>query len=80
VKAPHFKIPMWLAKVMVTFTSPYYGLTNIKPRFTKDSLRILESNSFISCEKASHQLGYSSRPLGETIADTIQWFKERNIL
>ena len=76
VKAPHFKTPMWLAKVMAIFTSLYYRLTNTKPRFTKDSLRILRSNSFISSEKASHQLGYSHRPIRETIVDTIQWFEE----
>jgi len=76
VKAPRFKIPMRLAKVMVIFTSLYYRLTNTKPRFTKDSLCILRSNSFISSEKASHLLGYSHRPIRETIVDTIQWFKE----
>jgi len=75
-KAPQFKVPLWLARVMVIFTAPYYSLTKTKPRFTRDSLRILRSNSFISSEKASHQLGYSHRPIREAIVDTIQWFKE----
>ena len=76
VRAPRFKIPLWLAKVMAIFTSPYYSLTNTKPRFTMDSLRILRSNSFISSQKASQQLGYSHRPIREAIVNTIQWFKE----
>jgi len=76
VKAPRSKTPIWLAKAMVIFTSLYYNLTNTKPRFTSDSLRILRSNSFISSQKASHQLGYSHRPIREAIVDTIQWFKE----
>ncbi len=80
VKTSHFKMPLGLAKAMAIFTSPYYSLTKTKPRFTPDSLRILRSNSFISSEKASHQLGYSHRPIRETIVDTIQWFKERGML
>ena len=76
VKAPRSKTPIWLAKAMVIFTSLYYNLTNTKPRFTSDSLRILRSNSFISSQKASQQLGYSHRPIREAIVDTIQWFKE----
>ncbi len=80
VKTFHFKLPLGLAEAMAVFTSPYYSLTKIKPRFTPDSLRILGSNSFISSEKASNELGYSHRPIRETIVDTIQWFKERGML
>ena len=76
VKAPRSKTPIWLAKAMVIFTSLYYNLTNTKPRFTSDSLRILRSNSFISSQKASQQLGYPHRPIREAIVDTVQWFKE----
>lgn len=76
VKAPPYKIPFWLARVMVMFAPLYYRLTRAKPRFTSDSLRILRSNSFISSKKARRQLGYSPRPIRESIADTIQWFKE----
>ena len=75
VKAP-LKMPMWLAEVMATFASPYYRLTKTKPRFTRDSLRILRSNSFISSHKASRELGYRHRPIRESILDTIRWFKE----
>lgn len=43
---------------------------------TPYSLETLESNGNFSHEKAEHELGYRTRPLEETLADTIQWIKE----
>ena len=76
VKAPRYKMPFWLARVMVIFAPLYYRLSGAKPRFTSDSIRILRSNSLISSQKARRELGYSPRPIRESIADTIQWLKE----
>jgi len=76
VKTAHFKLPAWLAGAIAIFTPAYYRLANKKPRFTKHSLRVLRSNSIISSQKARQQLGYSPRPIKESIADTVQWFKE----
>ncbi|MCK4257508.1 MAG: SDR family oxidoreductase [Halanaerobiales bacterium] len=76
IKTPTIKIPTWLAKTLAIFTPLYYNLTNMPPRFTSYSIRVLHSNSMISCEKASRELGYSSRPIRETIADSLKWFRE----
>ncbi len=76
VTTPRFKMPIWLAKIIATFTPLYYSLTKTKPRFTRYSIRTLTSNSVISHEKAGHELGYSPRPIRESIVDTVQWFKE----
>ena len=76
VKAPSFKIPLWLTRIITAFTPLYYTLTNTKPRLTNYSIQTLNSNSLISCEKARYELGYSPRPIIETIKDSIQWFKE----
>jgi dihydroflavonol-4-reductase len=61
---------------MANIAHIYYILKDIPPMFTLDGLRILTSNSFISHEKAHRELGYSPRPLKETIADTIKWYRE----
>jgi dihydroflavonol-4-reductase len=76
VAAPRFKMPIWLAQIIATFTPLYYSLTNTKPRFTRYSIRTLTGNSVISHEKAVRELGYSPRPIRESIVDAIQWFKE----
>ncbi|MBU4292521.1 MAG: hypothetical protein KJ770_00520 [Actinobacteria bacterium] len=49
-----------------------------KPIFTTYSLKTVKSNSFISHKKASEELGFSPRPIRETIEDNIKWFKENN--
>jgi len=43
-------------------------------------INTLQSNSYISSEKASKELGYNSRPVRKSIEDTFKWFKENKIL
>jgi dihydroflavonol-4-reductase len=51
-----------------------------EPVYTRVSLRTLNSNHFISHERASRELGYQPRPITDTLADTLQWFIEKNYL
>ena len=76
VKAPSLKVPIWLARIAAKVTPLYYRLTRTKPRFTTYSIDVLCSNSLISSEKARRELGFSTRPIRESIADSVLWFKE----
>jgi dihydroflavonol-4-reductase len=49
-------------------------LSNTEPLFTRESLEVLVSNRSISSGKARAELGYSPRPLAQTVADTLDWF------
>ncbi|HVM71006.1 MAG TPA: NAD-dependent epimerase/dehydratase family protein [Anaerolineales bacterium] len=71
------KVPFSLAELAARYTPWYYKRTQTKPRFTPYSLEVLRSNANISCLKAWKELGYKPRPLYESIADTVRWFKER---
>lgn len=68
-------IPFSFARLAARFTPWYYRRRNVKPRFTSYSLETLRSNSDISHEKATRELGYRPRSLLETIADTVDWFR-----
>jgi dihydroflavonol-4-reductase len=68
------KIPFSLARLTANFTPLYYRLTHGKPRFTSYSLATLTANSNISHSKAHLELGFSPRPLRESLADTVKWF------
>jgi dihydroflavonol-4-reductase len=70
------KIPFDLARFAAFFTPMYYRLAQITPRFTPYSLEVLQSNSHISHEKATRELGYQPRSLYESIGDTVRWFLE----
>jgi dihydroflavonol-4-reductase len=76
VKAPSFKVPVWLARTVGKVAPLYYRLTKTKPLFTTYSVDVLTSNSLISSEKARCELGYSPRPTKESIVDAVSWFKE----
>lgn len=80
VKAPKYKVPFWLAKMAGIFTPIYYKLANKTPRFTNYSINTLQSNSYISHEKASRELGYKARPIKKSIEDTFEWLYENKML
>jgi dihydroflavonol-4-reductase len=72
-----FRVPLPLARFAARFTPWYYQRSHKSPRFTPYSLEVLQSNSFISHNKATLELGYQPRPLFESIQDSIQWFFEQ---
>jgi hypothetical protein len=56
-------------------------MLNQHPLYTQASLDIIQEGSKnIINEKAAKELGYNSRPLQETIKDTIEFFKEKKII
>ena len=54
----------------------FYRLTKSPPRFTRYALRTVRANSAFCYAKAQRELGYTPRPLPETITDTIDWWRE----
>lgn len=76
IEMPSFKAPYWMAYIWAVFSPLYYKITKTRPRFTVYSLHVLKSNSMISHEKASIELGYSPRPIRQSIADSIKWFEK----
>ncbi len=76
VKAPTFKVPASLARIIAPLTPIYYSLTRTQPLFTSYAVYVLASNSLTSHDKASRELGYSHRSSKESIVDAINWFKE----
>ena len=75
VPRPKYKLPLAVAKIIAAFMPIYYKLSKAKPQFTLYSLNTIQSNSNISHKKASRELGYTTRPVKESIKETIEWFK-----
>ena len=69
-----------LARLGVPIVSVISKLTGKTPLYTSFSLQALKSNRHMSHEKASRELGYQPRPFRESLADTLQWFKDRGQL
>lgn len=75
-KAPSLKVPLWLVKGVSKISPLYYKLTGKEPLFTSYSIDVINSNSKISYVKACNELGYSPRPIKESIQDSVEWIKE----
>ena len=73
--------PFWLARFGVPFMALYVQWKKQEPLYTKTSLDILQSaNQHILNNKAGRVLGFSPRPLEESVADTLEWFKKHQYL
>jgi len=68
-------LPLWFAKLTAPLSELYYKVLNQPPLFTSYSIFTLNTNANFSHEKASIELGYTSRPMKQTLSDTINWLK-----
>lgn len=76
IKAPNHYLPVSIGKLIGSLMPIYYWSTGIRPYFTRYSVEVLCSNSFISHEKATKELGYNPRPIQNSVQDAILWLKE----
>ena len=76
IRSHEIKIPGWLLKLIAPLAELFYKITRTRPRITRYAIETLLSNSRITCRKAETELGYRHRPLTETVADTVQWWRE----
>lgn len=77
--------PRWRVPIAPLFplalVAEFAGLvTGREPFLTLDGLRMARHHMFFSDAKARRELGYSSRPYREGIADAIAWFKQAGYL
>ena len=75
-----YGIPVWQLYMMAGMAWAWNWVKDTVPGFTLDEARIIKSNSNISHEKAARQLGFQPRPMKETAADSIAWFRQNGRL
>ncbi|HSW58602.1 MAG TPA: SDR family oxidoreductase [Dehalococcoidales bacterium] len=75
IKPPRLMVPCWLAKAAGVIITPFLLRLKKKPLLTPYSIDVLQSNSQIDSKKTRKALGFSARPLIESLRDTVLWFK-----
>lgn len=73
-------LPMWFVKGTIKLSELYYKVLKKTPLYTSYSLYTLSSNANFSHEKASRELGYTTRSFDHTIKDTVEWLKSQKRL
>jgi dihydroflavonol-4-reductase len=78
--APLITVPLGLAEAFAPLMVLLGRFNGIHPIYTRVTLRALRSNRQVSHDRAASELGYTVRPLAETVGDTLTWFQENGYL
>lgn len=71
------ELPLFAASIGLPFVKSYAYLTKKSPLYDKAYIDILQDgNKLTLSTKAQEELGYSVRELGETLTDTVEWFRK----
>lgn len=79
-KVPTRALPLWVGWVLLPFALAGSVLTKQDPFITADMLRASVSNTVVSHDKAHRELGYTIRPLRESLTDAVAWYRQRGWL
>jgi len=73
-------LPLWFARMTAPLSEIYYKMLKQPPLFTSYSIFTLNSNASFSHDKAAKELGYTTRPMRQTLTDTVRWLGENGRL
>jgi dihydroflavonol-4-reductase len=76
-RPPRLVVPMALARLGAPFVESLWQLAGAEPLYTRESLHALRHYRDVRNAKAASELGHAPRPLEETLADTLAWFREQ---
>src|SRR5262250_741455 len=79
-KPPRVRLPLAPLYPLAIVAEGVGLITGREPFLTLDGLRMARHHMFFNDAKARRELGYSSRPYREAIADAIAWFRQHSYL
>ena len=79
-RPPHIRLPRSLIYPVAVGAEALAWVTGRTPFVTRDGLRLAKYKMFFTDAKARRDLGYTSRPYAEGLADAIAWFRSAGYL
>lgn len=80
-KTPKRTASLFFARMGVPFIKIYAAIKKEHPLYTSDTIDILKlSHHNVSCKKAQKELGYTARPIEDSLLDTFDWFKQNGLI
>lgn len=76
VRAPKISLPLRLVSPLASLVQRLTPV-GVEPVFTPDSMHALRFSPSVSHHKAAVELGYTSRPIHETVNDALEWFEQQ---
>jgi dihydroflavonol-4-reductase len=80
VRMPKRVLPLWAGWAMLPITLAGARLSGRPPLFTAGVLRASVSNRVVSHEKARQELGFDPRPVRDSLADALAFYREQGWL
>lgn len=77
---PRIRLPYGAVLPMAYLAEAAARITGRSGRLTLEGLRMSRKRMFFSSAKAERELGYTSRPAVDALADAVRWFRERGLL
>jgi dihydroflavonol-4-reductase len=69
-------LPLWVGRMAAPFAEGYALLVHQKPLFTRYAIHTVSTRGTFSHAKATTELGYDSRPIEQTIEDTVGYLQQ----
>ena len=79
-RPPRIRVPIAPLYPLAVAAEAWARFTGREPFLTRDGLRMARHHMFFNDAKARQELGYSSRPYREGLADAIAWFRKAGYL
>jgi len=73
IAPPRLTVPSGLARAVAPVALAWSRLAHADPLFTPEGLRALATDPIVDCSRAVRDLGWSPRPLVDTLRDTYAW-------
>lgn len=70
-------LPLWFVRIVAPLAELHYKVRKQPPLFTPYSIYTLSTDTHYNHEKATKELGYTTRDMAETLRDTYRWLKEQ---
>lgn len=74
-RAPTVRLPVGAVYPLALLAEGWAQVSGREPFVTRDGLRMARKHMFFSDAKARGELGYSSRPYADALADAVAWFR-----
>jgi dihydroflavonol-4-reductase len=69
-------LPRWVPHVLITGIGLWYRIRRKTPPVPRSLLQLVGRHAWYDAKRAREELGWQPRPLQETLAHTVRWFRE----
>ena len=74
------KIPNFFILTIATFSEIFSSLTGKPPMIPKNGVKTLQAKLTVDSSKAKRELGAKFRPISETLANEVNWYRENGFV